>query len=208
MLYNAITGKRIKESFDHIHWVHKLINQPDYELKQSLFGEHLLKDKTKHVAIVESEKTAIIASNYFPQFIWLAVGGKDGLNLEKLQSLNGRKVVLFPDLKYFEKWSGKAKDFNDRMIGTQFSVSDFLETNATEQERAEGWDIADYLIKFDYRQFRTEPASSKVEKVPVVECEVISFPIPVQAQEDAINWFNGHLLPYMNKTEICETLHF
>jgi len=196
MLYGAISGHRIKESFDHIHWVHKLINQSGYILKQSLFGEHLLIDKTKPIALVESEKTAIIASVYLPGFIWLAVGGKDGLNLEKLQSLNGRKVVLFPDLKYFEKWSGKAKDFNDRMIGTQFFVSDLLETNATEQERNDGLDIADYLLKFDYRQFRTESTIEKIKINPVH--------LPLVVNYDSINWFNGHLLDSMNKNEICE----
>ena len=95
MLYNADTGKRIKEPFNHIQWVHKLINCPTFELKQCLFGEHLLHDKTKPVAIVESEKTAIIASVYLPQFIWLSVGGVDGLNTEKCSVLKGRNVTLF-----------------------------------------------------------------------------------------------------------------
>ena len=36
------------------------------ELKQCFFGEHLLREKTMPVAIVESEKTAIISSVYLP----------------------------------------------------------------------------------------------------------------------------------------------
>ena len=47
MLYSPTTGKRIKEPFSHIHWVHKALKQPEFELKQGLFGEHLLIDKTK-----------------------------------------------------------------------------------------------------------------------------------------------------------------
>jgi len=200
MLYDAISGKRVKEPFNHIHWVHKLINQPDFGLKQCLFGEHLLVDKTKHVAIVESEKTAIISSAYLPQFIWLAVGSLTNLSFEKCLILAGRKVVLFPDLNGFEKWSIKAKDFNNRMIGTRFSVSDLLERSATEHERANGWDIADYLIKFDYRLFRAEATIEKIKSEPIQ--------LPLVENDDSINWFNGHLLSSMNKTEICETLHF
>ena len=198
MLYNAISGHRIKEPISCVTWVQSVLKLPDFNMTQCLFGQHLLTDKTKPVAIVESEKTAIIASVYLPQFIWLAVGGKDGLNLEKCSVLKGRKVFLYPDLKCFEKWSFKAKDFNSQMIGTRFSVSDLLERNATEQERNDGLDIADYLIKFDHRQFE------KVTKLP-------SFKTLVQAAEyEAINWFNGHLLQSMQLSDIsfCDSLNF
>jgi hypothetical protein len=73
MLYDPTTGKRVKEPYNHIAWEHTALKQPEFELKQCLFGEHLLQDKTKPVAIVESEKTAVIASVYFPKVIWLAV---------------------------------------------------------------------------------------------------------------------------------------
>ncbi|MFZ4741613.1 MAG: DUF6371 domain-containing protein, partial [Bacteroidales bacterium] len=72
MLYDADTGKRIKKPFDHITWLHSLMKLEDFELKQSLFGTHLLSDKTKPVAVAESEKTSIIASVYLPQFIWVS----------------------------------------------------------------------------------------------------------------------------------------
>jgi hypothetical protein len=73
MLNNPTTGKRIKEPFNHINWAQKVLKEPEYELKQCFFGEQLI-DKSKPVAIVESEKTAVIASGYLPQFIWLAAG--------------------------------------------------------------------------------------------------------------------------------------
>jgi hypothetical protein len=150
MLYDPKTGKRIKEPFKHINWVHSLLKDPEYALQQCLFGEHLLKDKTKQIALVESEKTAIVASLYLPDLIWLAVGSLSNLNAEKCTILKKRNVILFPDLNGFDKWTAKAKELS--RIAT-FSVSDLLERNATEQEREQGLDIADYLLRFDYREF-------------------------------------------------------
>lgn len=171
MLYSPITGKRVKEPFNHINWVHKALKQPTFELRQCLFGEHLLKfDKTRPVAIVESEKTAIIASIYLPQFIWVAVGSLTNLNAEKCNILKGRTVILFPDLNGFEKWNSKAKELSSRLIGTTFTVSDLLERKATEAERKQGFDLADYLIKFNYKDFvlpgpeATEPPPGNEEK--------------------------------------------
>ena len=79
MLYNPETGKRIKEPHNHITWAHSLLHKSGFNLKQCFFGEHLLStDKTRPVALVESEKTALIASYYLPQYLWLASGGKNG----------------------------------------------------------------------------------------------------------------------------------
>lgn len=78
MQYDAETGKRIKEPYARVSWVHTELNLPDFTLDQCFFGEHLLSDRRKPVAIVESEKTALITSFYIPEYIWLATGGKNG----------------------------------------------------------------------------------------------------------------------------------
>jgi hypothetical protein len=179
MLYSPATGKRVKEPFNHINWVHKALKQPEFELSQCLFGEHLLIDKTKPVAIVESEKTAVIASTYLPQFIWLAVGSLTNLNADRLQILNGRSVILFPDLNGFDKWSSKAKELSHLAI---FTVSDLLERKATEAERKQGFDLADYLIKFDYKAFALpEPEATEPPPAvqPLVEVKPFEQPKPV-----------------------------
>jgi hypothetical protein len=150
MLYSPTTGKRAKEPYDHIYWAHKALKQPEFELKQCLFGEHLLADTTKPVAIVESEKTAIISSVYLPQFIWVAVGSLTNLNADKCAILKGRNIILYPDLNGFEKWNSKAKELSNFAT---FEISNYLETIATEAERKQGLDIADYLIRFDYKTF-------------------------------------------------------
>ncbi|MCF8373068.1 MAG: DUF6371 domain-containing protein [Bacteroidales bacterium] len=165
MLYNPITGKRIKVPFDHITWVHKKINQPGFELKQCFFGEHLLLDKTKPVAIVESEKSAIIASIYLPRFIWLATGGLENLNPDKCKPLAGRTVVLFPDLGGFDKWSNKAMELEKFLTGTKFIISDLLEKKAVEADKTKGYDLADFLLKQDWRKFRDQEKPKPVIQV-------------------------------------------
>lgn len=147
MLYNPETGKRIKESYNHVTWVHSVLHKEDYNLKQCFFGEHLLsEDKSRPVALVESEKTAIIASYYLPQFLWIASGGKNGcFNANNQSVLTGRSVVLFPDLGATDYWQSKIGLMKSNGIDVQ--LFDYLEANATENERKEGYNIADYLLK-------------------------------------------------------------
>ncbi|HEY6975162.1 MAG TPA: DUF6371 domain-containing protein [Chitinophagaceae bacterium] len=150
MLYNADTGKRIKEPFAHITWTHKLIEINDFSLQQCFFGEHLITDNTKPIAITESEKAAIIASVYLPEFVWIAAGSKDGLTLNKCHILKGRDVSLFPDLGALELWKKKADEFSSI---TTFKISDLLQRKAKQSEKKAGLDIADFLLKFDYEGF-------------------------------------------------------
>jgi hypothetical protein len=179
MVYDPTTGKRVKNLELPVYWVHKALKKPEFELRQCLFGEHLLIDKTKPVAIVESEKTAVIASVYLPQFIWVAVGSLTNLNAEKCSILQGRTVTLFPDLNGFEKWSSKAKELSH--LAT-FTVSDLLERKASEAEKKQGFDLADYLIKHDYKAFAL-PEPEAIEQAqavqPLVAVKVVEQPEPV-----------------------------
>jgi len=112
-----------------------------YHLQQCLFGEHLLTDQQRPVAIVESEKTAIVASGFIPEYVWLATAGKHNLNKDKLRSLQGHKVVLYPDLMAFDKWQKIADGLQ------HVTISDLLERRASEADRAAGLDLADYLLR-------------------------------------------------------------
>lgn len=155
MLYNPETGKRVKqEGRKYFHWAHRLLNLNDFHLEQCLFGEHQLRTEPKDqpVAVVESEKTAIIASVYFPDYIWLATGGLSNLKPDKCKPLAGRDVVLFPDLGAAEKWKQKGRELRER-LSCEVRVSDFLERRATATEKLKGLDLADYLVKYDYHLF-------------------------------------------------------
>ncbi len=142
MLYNPETGKRVKEPYNHINWVHKVLDLPDFNLKQCFFGEHLLKFwPDKLVAIVESEKTAIVASIFYPDQVWLASGSLVNLTAERCEVLKGREVILFPDVGAFPVWEEKAEYLNQVMPDTHFAVDQSL-ANYTQK----GFDLCDYII--------------------------------------------------------------
>jgi hypothetical protein len=194
MLYSPTTGKRVKNLELPVYWVHKALKQPEFELRQCLFGEHLLIDKTKPVAIVESEKTAVIASVYLPQFIWVAVGSLTNLNAEKCSILKGRTVTLFPDLNGFDKWSSKAKELSHLAI---FTVSDLLERKATEAEKKQGFDLADYLIKFDYKAFAlSEPEATELPPAVQLLVEIKPF-----EQTEPVYYFSNPEQPKLESWE-------
>ena len=69
---------------------------------------------------------------------------------EKFLPLQGRRVILFPDLKGFGKWSEKAEELR-RKLRLDISVSDFLENNAnaTDEQIEKGLDLEDFLVVRD-----------------------------------------------------------
>ncbi len=147
LLYDSSTGKRIKKPFSHITWVHSELKFSEFNLKQCFFGEHLLSEyPNKPIAIVESEKTAVIASIHLPNFIWLATGGILNLTAEKLKSLRGKEIVLFPDLNAYEKWKLFAEKVSNLY---SIKVSRYLEDIASDEDKRLGLDLADFLLKLD-----------------------------------------------------------
>lgn len=152
MLYNPTTGRRIKEPHNHITWAHSILHKDGFNLKQCFFGEHLLpKDTKKSVAIVESEKTALIASFYLPHFLWIASGGKNGcFREENLNVLKGRNVLLFPDLGATDDWAARISTM--QQMGITVKLFDYLDKNATPEQRKNGFDIADFLLEIKQPQ--------------------------------------------------------
>lgn len=152
MLYDSTTGHRVKEPRSYVSWVHTELKLQDYNLKQCLFGEHLLSEKpTKPVAIVESEKSALIATHYMPEFIWLATGGMHGcFKSDVVNVLIGRSVMLCPDLGAKEVWQAKMPLLTS--VCSKVVLSDSLEQCATDEQRKYGLDIADFLLMTDTPQ--------------------------------------------------------
>ena len=139
MGYDAVTGHRIKEPFNQVSWVHSVRKVQDFRMKQCLFGEHLLSDNSA------------VMSHFIPDFIWLATGGIHGcFNGEAVQALDGREVILFPDLKATEEWRQRLPMLEP--VCRRATCSDLLERIATDVQRSQGLDIADFLLMEDTPQ--------------------------------------------------------
>lgn len=153
MQYDPATGKRSKvgSSTSFVHFERHHQSAHDLNVEQCLFGEHLLKSwpMDKPVAVVESEKTALIAAALLPTYCWVATGSKDEFKLAKLQALTGRKVIAFPDLSgnsvAYYQWKERAVELN--ALFASIHVSDILEAGATAADTEAGLDIGDYLLR-------------------------------------------------------------
>ena len=145
MQYDAGNGKRVKKNGSGlVTSVHKLMNLGDDLPSQCLFGEHLLKEhRDMYVGIVESEKTAIIASAMFDDCLMLASGGCGNLSPSLCEPLRGRNVYLFPDNGKYHEWKEKGRRM--RHLFGELSITDIMEREAQEP----GEDIGDlYLRKY------------------------------------------------------------
>ncbi len=150
MVYNHLTGKRDKLKFS---WTKIPQN---YRRRQCLFGLHLISlfSEDYKVGIVESEKTALICDLYFQDenIIWLATGGERFLNIEKLEPLKNRQVILFPDLTKenckntaFQFWENVGKKAVEKW-NIDIKINQYLEKVSNEKQREEQQDLADFII--------------------------------------------------------------
>ena len=136
VMYYHPNGKRIKER--NSWFFHKKIKD-DFNYRQCFFGLHLT-STDKPVALCESEKTAIIMSVFEPQYTWIASGGSEMINDERLFELP-RLDKVFADNGQFEKWERKTRAFLPEM---DISVDNAVNNGILK----EGDDILDlYLAK-------------------------------------------------------------
>lgn len=195
--YDAATGKRRKDIDYSFDWMHALLKRrgvlpKSCDYRRVLFGAHLLTNDGALVAILEAEKSAIIAALELPEYRWLACGGRTQINAEKLRAFGKQRVMLFPDGDSFDYWSKIASEA--RAQGANVIVSDLLETELTAEQKAVGWDLADYLLM-------PEPMPEPVEaSAPVEAAAVVITPLAMPAiasvattpSHDWATLFSGH----------------
>lgn len=152
---DPLTGKRFRGADKYhgkpvVNFVHAVLKIPGFKRKPCFFGEHLLTaEPAKPVMVVESEKTALIASAFYPGLVVLARGGMNGLQNLNWSLTRGREVTLIPDTSTGDiatkNWTEQAKLINTRH-NLSIKISDRLDSIATEKQKNEGWDLGDALL--------------------------------------------------------------
>ncbi len=145
------------------------ICKPDeHEILKPLFGMHLLnRYKKATVKIVESEKTALLMSiaygNHANQ-VWMACGGLENLNREKLKPIieQKRDIILYPDRDGIAKWKAKAENLHyDRVTVDCKPVTEWWRP-----EDGEKADIADVVIRMINNAKTYKTADEVVKDIP------------------------------------------
>lgn len=158
MNYNPTTGKRIAtkngDSQNSCLFIGKdILNNPDAKTDRSFFGEHLLKGNNKLVRIFESEATAIYSAPYFTDSVCIATGGNNGCKWTekgKCSVLQGRTVILYPDIDAHDNWEQKAEIL--RGYGISVQVSTLIKNSAFNFAEQKGIEYNELVkLKYDLR---------------------------------------------------------
>lgn len=175
MLYNKSTGKRryrneLEKKSPFVNSVRSILSytnikfkNENFNEKQCLFGLHLINETTsKSLAVVESEKTAILMSLFKPEYTWLATGGKGNFKFEFLKPIRKYKIIAFPDKSEYNLWLNTAIELEQ--IGFSIQVSNWMEN--TDYEK--GSDFADVLIKEKlYTKIKNLETKKNNELIPI-----------------------------------------
>lgn len=120
-----------------------------WRVTHCLFGLHLLPPSTKSVAIVESEKTAVILSELFPESLWMAYATTAHLSPELFAPLQGHPVIIYPRTDpslstylFFEDLAALVRQRYDIDI----SVDTTLEDHATDDQKERCIDLVDFIF--------------------------------------------------------------
>jgi len=139
-----------------------------FDMGIGLFGWDQLKDNDKTVCLVESEKTAVICSMVFPEFIWVASGGKGFIQQYKFNYYSGRMWLIFPDLGFNKSTGESTTDIWKKQmlrISETYSMFNYFpdyipqHSNDSDLEYSKlalafmtekGCDIADFILDYNY----------------------------------------------------------
>ena len=131
------------------HWQDGTVLQPGQTQGSRKGGDEL-----PPVAVVEAEKTAVILSAYYPQYVWLATGGLFEVQPEKFRPLRGRKVILFPDAdpdgKAYAYWFEAAQQVMAQLYwddSPPIRVSALLEQHATPEQKSRKIDLVEFITE-------------------------------------------------------------
>ena len=138
-------------------WISELLKRRDpildfWHAQHCLFGLHLLTGtvpSTQSISIVESETSAIVLSELFPESLWMAYTTTSHLYPELLAPLEGQTVTIYPRTDptmstylFFRDYAEAVKCRYD----IDLTIDATLEEYTTQDQKERGIDILDFLL--------------------------------------------------------------
>ena len=146
-------------------WLSKVLKQrhqilESWNVRHCLFGEHLLHHPTpgpspykggeQSISIVESEHSAVVLSEMFPEGIWLAYVYTCNLTPELLAPLQGRQVTIYPrtdpTMSTYVFFLDYAQLVRQR-YNIQLRIDSTLEYHTTTEQKERCIDILDFILE-------------------------------------------------------------
>ena len=165
--------QRVRDGRIGDSWVSAMLKQREPELlkdwhtEHSLFGLHLLSEtqiSSNHpqissfvktvvenhpVCIVEKERSAVVLSELFPKYVWLAVSYLQNFTIDRFEPLIGHRITLFPAtdsmMNTYVSWLEIAEQAR-RAYQLDITVSTLLEDNATSEQKMRSIDLAEFVL--------------------------------------------------------------
>ena len=153
------------ETYSSIFWEHsKRINEETQYFKACWFGEQFaLSSDFEYFGVVESEKSAILASIFVPNVCFLACGSKSTIKNLVYKGLNEKKVILYPDQDGWAEWN----DFVEKNGNKLWKVSKLPKSFKAKE------DLADVLLS-DNRERLVSEISDELNTAWLSERERLS----------------------------------
>ena len=106
----------------------------------------------KNVCVVESEKSAVILSELFPDYVWLSCGGLQMFKPELLAPLVNHKVMVFPDTDEtgatYKAWQDIVQQASKHYpFHYPIRISPLLEVHASAEQKRRKIDLIDLLFE-------------------------------------------------------------
>lgn len=144
---SEILKRRYPETVQYIHPTHTLFGL--HQICEENQAGPLMVPALEPIAIVESERTAVVMSELYPQTIWLATVYPANFTIDQLAPLQSCKVTLFPRtdpvMDHYVAWLEIA-DQARRLYHLDISVSSLLEDHATVAQKSRCIDLLEFLF--------------------------------------------------------------
>lgn len=164
-----------------------------------IYGEHLLDpEKKKIVCVVESEKSAVIASFFYPQYDWVACGSANGLSdgsngtADKLTPLKDREVWWLCDADKAGRMSVNEDVVKPSSVRKLLQHIDKVSVCDLFPDRFDGYDIGDAIIDGLRPEIRTtwtkgvDEITKADEKF--IDKEVYEYDLPQGVDFETVKW--------------------